>query len=194
MRMSKRFIGFNVLTEAQYPEEAPLIEFFVTLLLYKTHVPNSVSSAFVSIIETLANSISSAGGFITIDCMRELRAFSAHERYVGLTYMSASRQFDKYFRGYSWGNFLSKKHVELLGGINLIEKEAPVYLVKRLQDGGAFLQLTEDINNVSNDDLRKLKRFFQPILPKAPICFFPSEATFSRMIIDDDDEKYYLNP
>ncbi|TYQ15478.1 UNVERIFIED_CONTAM: hypothetical protein Cloal_1936 [Acetivibrio alkalicellulosi] len=191
-RMSPNFIGLNFHTDPEKPEQASLLEFNVTILLYKGCVPEYVTNTFVRIIEELTSKINSVGGFITIDSMPIYEAFSAHERYIALNYTYASRQFDRYFRGYSWGNFLSYRHVELLGGIEYIEKEAPVYLVKRLPYGGAFLQLTENINNVSDDDLRKLKKFFLPILPKAIFRLSPSESTFRRMIIDDDDKENFL--
>ena len=191
-KMLPCFIGFNFYTEPEKPENASLIEFYVKAILFDGYIPENVSNIFAKIIEKLTTKINSVGGFITADSMPVFKAFSAHERYIALNHTEASKQFDRYFRGYFWGNFLSNRHVELLGGIEHIEKEAPVYLVKRLPDGGAFLQLTKNINNVSDDDLRKLKRFLLPVLPKARFRLSPSEATFRRMIIDDDDEENFL--
>ncbi|MDQ2088154.1 hypothetical protein RBH29_17145, partial [Herbivorax sp. ANBcel31] len=191
-QMSPEFIVLNFITEPQKLNQASLIEFSVTTFLYDGYIPEYVKNAFINIITYLNNRIKSSGGFITVDSMPVYEAFSAHERYIALNYLFASKQFNRYFRGYFWGNFLSATHVELLGGIQFVEKNAPVYLVKNLSDGGAFLQLTENINNVSDNDLRKLKKFFLPILPKARLRLSPSEATFRRIIIDDDDEENFL--
>lgn len=185
-------INFNILSNIENPKRASLIEFSVNKWTCAKNNSQYVCLEFQKLIEMVISNVECVGGFITIDTMAAYCSFSAHERYVGLGYMNASENFDKYFRGYSWGNYLSKKHVELLGGIEKIKKEAPVYLVKTLSDDGAYLQLTEKAEEVSDEDLRKLKRYFQKILPKASLMFFSSEASLRRMIIDEDDELVYL--
>lgn len=174
------------------PKTASLIEFSIMETLYPGGIPSYVYHYYVELLEKLTHNIECVGGMITLDVMSTNHSFSSHERHMGLTYLSASTNFADYFRGYSWGNFLSKNHVKVLGGIERIKKEAPVYFVKGLNDGGAYLQLTEDINIVSDDDLRKLKKYFEPILPKAPLRLNPRESYFRRMIIDDDDEIRFL--
>lgn len=49
-----------------------------------------------------------------------------------------------------------------------------------------FLQLTKDINDVKDDDLRKLKHYFNPILyiPDNPKTLFPAALKEMRVIID----------
>lgn len=185
-------INLNILSNACNPKRASLLEFSINKWTCARDDSQYVCSEYQKLIEMVISNIACVGGFITVDTMSTYCSFSAHERYIGLGYMTASENFDKYFRGYSWGNYLSKKHVELLGGIDKIKKEAPVYLVKMLSDNGAYLQLTEEVDEVSDEELRKLKKYFQPILPKAPRMLFPSEASFIRIIIDDDDELVYL--
>ncbi len=189
---SPDLINLNILSNIENPKRASLIEFSINKWTCVKDDSQHVCLEYQKLIEMVLANIDCVGGFITLDCMGSYCSFSPHERYVGLTYLRASEKFDKYFRGYSWGNYLSKNHVKLLGGIEKIKKEAPVYLVKPLSDNGAYLQLTENVDDVSDEDLRKLKRYFQPVLPKAPRMFFPSEALYRRMIIDEDDELIYL--
>lgn len=182
----------NTLDDYDGRKTASLIEFSINESLYNGEIPLYVYSKYVTMLEQLTDTIDSAGGLITLDVMSAFSSASSHEVHMGLIYPIASRDFNKYFRGYCWGNFLSKNHVQLLGGIARIQKEAPVFLVKELNDGGAYLQLTKDVNHVSDEDLRKLKKYFEPILPKAPFMLNPREAHFRRMIIDDDDESRFL--
>lgn len=185
-------INLNIVSNVEYANEASLIEFSINKWMCARDSSQYVSIEFQKLIELAISNMECVGGLITVDTMEAYKSSSSHERYIGLEYIFASEKFDKYFRGYSWGNYLSRKHVELLGGIEKIKKEAPVYCVKELSDKGAYLQLTEDIDNVSDEELRKLKRYFQPILPKAQRMIFPYEAKHMRIVIDDDDEKVYL--
>ncbi|MDS0526546.1 hypothetical protein NNC19_12715 [Clostridium sp. SHJSY1] len=185
-------INLNILSNVSNTKRASLIEFSINKWTCAKNNSQYICSEYEKIIEKVISNIDCVGGFITIDTMSAYCSFSAHERHMGLEYMNASENFHKYFRGYSWGNYLSKKHVELLGGIEKIKKEAPVFLVKTLSDNGVYLQLTEKADEVLDEDLRKLKRYFQPILPKAQLMFFTSEARFRRMIIDKDDELIFL--
>ncbi|WP_252225263.1 hypothetical protein [Clostridium sp. ZBS2] len=185
-------INFNIVSNIENSKRASLIEFSINKWTCAKDDSKHVCLEYQKLIKMVLANIECVGGFITLDTMDKYCSFSTHERYVGLTYFRASEKFDKYFRGYSWGNYLSKNHVKLLGGIEKIKNEAPVYLVKPMNDNGVYLQLTENIDDVSDEDLRKLKRYFQPILPKASRMLFPSEASYKRMIIDEDDELIYL--
>lgn len=189
---SPELINLNILSNIEDDKRASLIEFSINKWTCARDDSQHVCLEYQKLIEMVLDNIECVGGFITLDCMSAYCSFSAHERYMGLEYMKASEKFGEYFRGYSWGNYLSKNHVELLGGIEKIKKEAPVYLVKPLSDNGVYLQLTEKVDEVLDEDLRKLKRYFQHILSKAPRMLFPSEAKYRRMIIDEDDELVYL--
>ena len=83
-----------------------------------------------------------------------------------------SEMYDTRLRGAYWGNFLSSNHVQLLGGITRVAKEAPCFLVEPLNmtgvDGtpatGAYLQLTEDLFVISSTQIRALETYLAPIL------------------------------
>lgn len=72
-----------------------------------------------------------------------------------------------------WGNFLNINHIKGLGGIEKIKKEAPVYLTQELFNGGAYLQLTEDINEFADSTFKKklleFDNYLKPIImPNRP--------------------------
>jgi len=168
------------------PTTASFIGFSVERGLYGERVPQEVQQFYVEALEKLCVSLQGVGGFITVDAIQVNSADSPHESYVGLSYSWASRQFHRYYRGYFWGNFLSPGHVELLGGPEKVTLEAPVYKARRLDDGGMFLQLTPHLDEVTDDDLRKLKTYLTPILP--PIlrkAALPQEYQHMRVITDE---------
>lgn len=143
--------------------ETPLIYFWISKLYFGDHIPLEFQQVCVDLLDKLTLGLNSTGGLITLD--KAAGAYcSAHESYIGFEYVRDSMKLKDYFRGYQWGNYLSPIHVISLGGPERVEKEAPVYLTKRFADGGMYLQLTEDIEQVSDDDLRRLKNYFKPIL------------------------------
>lgn len=179
-------LSFYYCSNASNTVYASIVDFSIEDFYYDI-IPDYVQESCVEIIMKLSSNIDSVGGFITHDHLAIITANSPHEIYAGRAYPWASREFDKYYRGYQWGNFLSKKHVEILGGIERVMIDAPVYKSIRLDDGGVFLQLTKDINIYTNEDLKKLKKFLRPILP-SPI----SKTSFEqyqnlRIVVDEDD-------
>ncbi len=70
------------------------------------------------------------------------------------------------FKAY-WGNFLNKNHMQKLGGLNRVKKEAPVFLVKEISGGRIYLQLTESYKDFGRKDyetkLEILNDYFEPI-------------------------------
>lgn len=184
---SPEIILLNLFSKESIDAEKSHIEFSVVQWIYGEIIPNYVANAYVNLICNITNSIHSIGGIITLDDMGTFsRCHTAHERYTKQTLEQALKRSDKYFRGYQWGNVLSDKHVEILGGREKVEKEAPVYKTILLNDGGMFLQLTKDINDVKDDDLRRLKHYFKPILymPDNPKALFPTALEEMRVIID----------
>ena len=81
------------------------------------------------------------------------------------------RELRRYARGYFWGNILSGEHIEQLGGVERIKTEAPCVMVKSIgtpERPLLYLQLTEDINDFSDEKLKELREFLKPILPTGP--------------------------
>lgn len=180
-------LNFYYCSNASNIVYASIIDFSVDGFYYDT-IPSYVQEACIEIIMKLSSKIDSVGGFITHDHLALITADTPHEEFVGRAYPWASREFDKYYRGYQWGNFLSRKHVEMLGGIERVMIEAPVYKAVHLSDGGVFLQLTKDINSFSDEDLKKLKKFLKPILPPKIEKVSFTRYQNLRIVIDEDEE------
>jgi hypothetical protein len=68
-------------------------------------------------------------------------------------------------RGAFWENFLSKGHVQELGGVDQIKSMAPCARVD-LVSHGVVLRLTDSINNVTPDLKRSLEEYFSPLAPR----------------------------
>lgn len=144
---------------------ASLIDYNVQILEYEgCLVPKSIQDYFVDITKQLLSSFPGSIGEVTIDSMSYYDSNSPHEYSMGLETIWSSQYFKEYYRGYFWGNFLSKNHVMRLGGIEQVKNDAPVYKVEELEDGGAYMQLTENINDFTLQDLLRLKRYLEKIL------------------------------
>ena len=163
--------GIEILfSEALAPELgitiASQLEFAANVeTLLKGQVPRAVQEQVVELALSTFTAVDGVVGYITVDYVGT-GGFtdSPYERAVGLAYVWAAREFRSKVRGYYWGNLLSNSHVELLGG-EAVLAQAPVYLVKKLENG-YYLQLTEDINNIDREKLAQLKEFLKPLLPE----------------------------
>ena len=77
-------------------------------------------------------------------------------------------RFRTRLRGYYWGNLLSREHIARLGGMEAITREAPCYLVRDLSEGKgerAYLQLTANLDQVSEQERRALREYLRDLLP-----------------------------
>lgn len=71
--------------------------------------------------------------------------------------------------GYSWGNFLNSQHVAKLGGIDSVIKNAPCYKVIPIKTEigtGAFLQASENLLSMTDDELRRIRDYLCPLIPR----------------------------
>lgn len=85
-----------------------------------------------------------------------------------LSYFFHSQNFDQVVRGYYWGNIISERHIEKLGGFEKVFN-APVQSVEKLEFNNreaVYMQLTADINCYSDEQLKMLKEFYNVILPE----------------------------
>lgn len=167
-------IDLYIATNADSPDEASLIEFSISTYLFADQVDTVIQELFVNWLSNLCSVIGGAGGLITIWGNPALHACSPPEVALGLTYGLASLEFNRYFRGHFWGNYLSPSHIQLLGGKDEVHKSAPAYRLEDLSDGSIYLQLTENINDVSEEHLDKLKLFLKPILREERPIEYPS--------------------
>lgn len=160
--------GVSIKFYPEDPEMAAHLQFSVNPLevLGAKEISRAVQDQVVDLAVETFVAVKGIVGYITVDYLvpSGYGTMSPYERFIGLEYLWAAREFRRKARGYYWGNLLSNGHVELLGGEAALEK-APVYLVKKLENG-YYLQLTEDINNIDREKLAQLKEFLKPLLPE----------------------------
>jgi hypothetical protein len=83
-------------------------------------------------------------------------------------YLRYNSELDRWIPRAYWGNILSARHIERLGGEDEIRKRSGCYKVERWGNS-LFLQLTDDIWHVSIEDFKRLDKFLTPArFPDAP--------------------------
>ncbi|MFZ5646461.1 MAG: hypothetical protein ACOY30_02465 [Bacillota bacterium] len=120
---------------------------------------------------------------IAIDTFKAIRAVSGHitidfikagtgspnpfHRGLNPDALDAPWNYRNKVCGCFWGNMLSAGHIEKLGGIDRIMREAPVYRVIKIGDGenGMFLQVTPGIEHVTPEQFDQLRNYLKPLLP-----------------------------
>jgi hypothetical protein len=97
----------------------------------------------VDVMKSAAVTCDGSYGHITFD-----RTTHAYEDAVGRSFVQGATECREWARGYYWGNFLSRVHIERLGGIDRVMKEAPCFVVEDLSEGRGelvYLQLTPSV-------------------------------------------------
>lgn len=159
-------IGFS-----QHKSKVSTLEFSANKEIFGNTIPRAVQEQIVAWTMSAFVELAGIVGYITTDFVAAdvYGSLSPYERAVGLSYPWASREFRTKTRGYYWGNFLHKEHLDTLSGTDNLQN-APVSLIKDIGNSGYYLQLTDDINYIDRDKLSQLKDFFSPLLPKgAPL-------------------------
>jgi hypothetical protein len=139
-------------------------------------------------MQKICQEIDVVTGFITHDrYWPEGITVTAHERYTRHSLYTDSSYLKNLFRGYFWGNLLSEKHIETLGGFESVVKNAPCCQVSKVGEKNVFLQLTPSILDFSDEALTKLKDYFRPILAKKVKESDPRGYNDFRFIPDKED-------
>lgn len=159
-------VGLVIDFFADAPEKIPMLSISVLDDLYLPEELDGVAEKFKTILLRVANNVNHYGGYITLDNMVAYsNLLSPHEKHMGWgVSVLGSEKVKEYLRGYFWGNILAKLHVDKLGGLEAVIQRAPICNSLRLQEGALFLQLTDSIQNVSDENLRRLKIYFLEIL------------------------------
>lgn len=75
--------------------------------------------------------------------------------------------FHDHVKGAFWANFLSKRHVNVLGGPEMVAQVAPCYRVERLSNGGLLMILSPSPVPENKDEEKvayaKLREFLRPV-------------------------------
>jgi hypothetical protein len=162
----------------EFPGQASRLTVGVARKHYGGAFTPEIQQAWVDVAKRAATMFRAAYGFITLDYAGGTR--TPYEEWAGLGEFVGLRECGEWVRGYYWGNFVSAEHVHRLGGLRRIEKEAPCAVVEDLsQDRGelVYLQLTEDLDRFSDEDLRALKGFLTPALQAPDVRRQPKPTT-----------------
>lgn len=167
---------------------ATLLEFGVTQWFASLLGVEGIQNLLVDCMQKICQEIEVVTGFITHDrYWPEGVIVTAHERYTRHSLYTDSSYLKNLFRGYFWGNLLSEKHIETLGGFENIAKNAPCCQVTKVGEKNVFLQLTPSILDFSDEALSKLKDYFSPILAKKVKESDPRGYNYLRFIPDKMD-------
>jgi hypothetical protein len=163
---------------AEYGERWPTAEFRCAIheQVFRSRLPRTFRHALVEHTLAVASGIQAATGFITLDY-----SFEAYERWYGLNLLEVSLQSRHLLLGYYWGNILSAGHVERLGGWDRIRDEAPVFRAELVDPERmlVYLQVTEDVEQLRDDNLRELKNYLKPLLhPPVPEYRYPGPERY----------------
>jgi hypothetical protein len=129
-----------------------------------------------------AEAVSASTGFISNDSgiSDDTPLSNGKTRYEDETHMRSGEvleQSDRVLRGVFWCNLLSRGHLERLGGIERVEREAPVAQTRRLRSRNGpllLLQATDDLRTFDSGVLERLTDFLVSALPQKRS--FPDEA------------------
>lgn len=158
-----------VLSIAKYhasPDSATTITYGVSNKLLSQKQRENVIHYLVNTTEWLMDVLNGANGYIAHDILLYGEpTFLEQAMKITGSVPALSEDFNRYFRGYFWGNYLGPDLVKCLGSLKDVLKLAPVYYAKEIAHNGVYLQLSEKIDDVTPEAFRQLREFLLPILP-----------------------------
>jgi len=143
---------------------------------------------FIDLLFKVCKKIEVVTGYITHDLLIPGFTTTPHERHsIGRFGQYSEKDYIDHFRGYFWGNLLSERHIQTLGGLGSIVHNAPCYQVKEISRQNVYLQLTESVFEFSDRELSNLKEYFRPILLPKRGPTDPSGYNYLRYIPDKEE-------
>jgi len=111
-----------------------------------------------------AVALHAATGYLTLDHVDGV-VNSPYERRFLFDPGSGLARARECVRGYFWGNFLGAEQIKRLGGFETV-RGAPCQVIERISRDPeiAYLQLSADLRTYSDEQLRRLRDFLQPVL------------------------------
>jgi hypothetical protein len=161
-------LQLQVELNTEYPGAASQLFIAASREFYGSRLQLEVQNRWVRIAQEAATSFHAAYGYISLDYASPTE--TPYERSKGRFYNVAGlRECRERLRGSYWGNLLSSQHISRLGGFARVQHDAPCVLVEDLSAGRdelAYLQLTEDIEDIRETSIRDLEEYFGPLLPE----------------------------
>lgn len=150
----------------EFEGAAHRVSFVAGRPLYGSRLSEEAQAVLVATAKEAAVRFQACTGYITLDYASR---HSPYELSIGRREGDGLRECAQFVRGYYWGNFLSGEHVERLGGIAAVEREAPCAVVEVLARDPllVYLQLTASLDAFDDEELKRLRAFLLPVLPEA---------------------------
>jgi hypothetical protein len=154
------------------PRGARLFVVSISTRPWAGRVSAEIQEQVVRLTQDLFQAVEGACGYIDIgDQEAILYSRTPYEQRLQIS-SGNTRRLCWSVRGAFWGNLLSGRHVERLGGSQLVKQEAPCQLIVSLSDGETqanrqeplYLQLTPALETTTPEDYARLEAFFAPIL------------------------------
>lgn len=121
----------------------------------------AAQQGWLSALKTGAALVRACGGWVTLD---RSGVRTAHEVSVGVGLDESLFMAAELCRGPHWATLLGPRQVAALGGVQEVRSTAPCFAVEDLGGGRLLLQLTEHLDDVPPDAVRKLAEFLTPVL------------------------------
>ncbi|MCL4872239.1 MAG: hypothetical protein KJ063_25040 [Anaerolineae bacterium] len=126
--------------------------------------PNKpLQDVVVSVAKEIFTAVHACTGYITLDSAVISGYSSPYETHFRSEPPFARKKAEIETRGYYWGNFLTDKHLERMGGLERLKK-IPVDQIEQLSHG-YYVQLTPDMSNIPFQSLSATAHLFMPVLP-----------------------------
>jgi len=152
----------HLLQEFGQPEIANVLSCSIDTKLLSRQIAPELQEEITAFASSTFTKAEAMVGHITYNWYGYAYASSPYETFLGYTYPEVGAHFSNHLRGCYWGNLLRQEHIDLLGGLDAF-RELPIALVKDLNDGYYYIQLTKDINQFDEAILRQVHDFFSPL-------------------------------
>ncbi|WP_258947433.1 DUF3396 domain-containing protein [Lentzea californiensis] len=129
--------------------------------LFGGWISHAVQQQWLSVFRSGASLVRASGGWITLD---RVGVRTAHEVAAGVGLDESLFMAAEMARGPHWATLLGPRQVAALGGVQEVCSTAPCSSVEHLGGGRILLQLTEHLDEVPPDVVRKLAEFLGPVL------------------------------
>ncbi|MFC5532248.1 hypothetical protein ACFPQ4_22770 [Cohnella yongneupensis] len=140
-------------------------------------IPSSVQENFINLFITILKSINGAMGYITFETAAAyIVGGTLFENYHRIN-TNLAPGYTKYVSGYHWMNFLNSNQISQLGGHEWICNNAPCKVIP-IDPHGLILQLSDNVNNYSDNQLLELREFLSPL-------FHPGVGKSGPLIFED---------
>lgn len=178
----------NTLDELEFyeqPEIANVLSFNINTRLLARKITPDLQQLITAFLHSEFIKTNATVGYITFHQYSAIANVSPYEDYLGYTFPEVAATFRQHVRGSYWGNWLRQEHIDLLGGFKCLQ-ELPFAIVKELDAGYYYVQLTEDLNKLDEVMVRAAHNFFSPLFlqPKFIKPGLTLEKYFEQFITD----------